>query len=129
MPTDSKGRPTHGAYLIDRPGDIQARFEVVKDKGKEVRTMKARHTKRAASHWSKVRALVSEGHEKGYGPEQDVWADIVKMATELGAGAEEVGEVEEAFRYKFEQDGIDPDKALSMARDAAVGRDSDRVRL
>ena len=83
--------------------------------GKEIRAGKGE------SHWKLIRASVLEAANKGYVPPADIWKQIEKMVAGIKDNSPEAA-FEDSMRFKFEQDGIAPEVAERMAKEAAEPR-------
>ena len=106
-----------------RPGRLRTPGDLVADKRAVYGQPKGvQNVSKGESEWGQVLALVKGCHEKRYAPPVRVWEEITAMAEELAGRNEEqdagAGELEDSFRYTFEQDGFSPDEAQKMAESA-----------
>ena len=73
-----------------------------------------------AKHWALMIASATEAVNRSYKPTEAEWAKVTELVTSIKIAPG--GDLEESFYHKFVAEGIAPELARTMARDAAEPR-------
>ena len=119
MPTSRRRRPPNGPYPLNtgRASWVQKRFEGAR-KVSDENTVDA-HDPRA-KHWALMIASATEAYNKSYRPTKEEWSKVTELIDSIKIAPG--GDLEESFYHKFVAEGIAPEVARSMAKDAAEPR-------